>query len=112
MPRILAAAAICILSIPAFADDKFASCRTHEWTDGGERFTAEMAQRLITRDGNADAVLKGFQSGHEADLKVQSTFSGGDKSPNQQTTDRLKDQHNKFIAAVTPLLRCVERKTR
>lgn len=112
MLRILTAAAICILSIPAFADDKFVSCRTHEWADGGERFTAEMAQRLITRDGNADAVLKGFQSGHEADLKVQSTLSGDDKSITQQNTARLQDQHNKFIAALTPLLRCVERKMR
>lgn len=112
MLRILTAFAICIVSMSALADDKFASCRTHEWVDGGERFTAEMAQRLIARDGSADAVLKKFQSGHEADLKVQSTLSGGDKALTEQNTARLKSEHSKFMAALTPLARCVESRIR
>lgn len=112
MLRTLTAVAICVLSMPALSADKFASCRTHEWTDGGDRFTAEMAQRLIARDGNADAVLKGFQAGHKAELKVQATLSGGDKSLTEQNTARLKNEHTKFIAALTPLLQCVEQRLR
>jgi hypothetical protein len=108
--NVIVAGICCLVSNLSFADDTLARCRTHEWSEGGERFTAEMAQRMIARDGSADAVVKSLQTGHEADVKALSELNKGDASANQRQADSLNKAHEKFISQLTPLLRCVERK--